>query len=254
VTLTVLRSGVDTTPSITVDLSYVDGTATSVPFGDYEPLNAVETVAFPPGVTSVDVRVPVRPDFDDAEGDEFFTAVLSNFVIVAPGSIARLTPRLASAPYDTTVVTITDAPVAGQYYNSSWPRAMRDARSSGSASTIVRRCPPFALPFTVAAYAAPAIGENGTIYLGDDAGVLHALDQCAGVTLWTHTIGGTITASPSIAADGTVYAGSLNFQFHAVNGGDGSLRWSHTAAGEFRGEAAIGINGIVFVGSAELSV
>jgi outer membrane protein assembly factor BamB len=131
---------------------------------------------------------------------------------------------------------------------------MRDARSSGSASTIVRRCPPFALPFTVAAYAAPAIGENGTIYLGDDAGVLHALDQCAGVTLWTHTIGGTITASPSIAADGTVYAGSLNFQFHAVNGGDGSLRWSHTAAGEFRGEAAIGINGIVFVGSAELSV
>ncbi len=55
-------------------------------------------------------------------------------------------------------------------------------------------------------HSSPAVGRDGTIYIGSEDGTFYALTP-DGSVLWTYTAGGRIQSSPAIGSDGTVYVG-----------------------------------------------
>ena len=74
-------------------------------------------------------------------------------------------------------------------------------------------------------YSSPAIGADGTIYIGCDDYKLYAITP-AGSVDWTYETGGNAETSPAIGHDGTIYFGSYDAYFYAVNP-DGSLKWKY---------------------------
>jgi outer membrane protein assembly factor BamB len=99
VSIQVLRDGMDTAPSLTVDLILTDGTAASP--ADY--ISTPVTVAFSPGVTAQTVSIPIVYDAVYGEKDESFNVALANLVLLS-GDEAWI----ADAPYNTTAVTIVN--------------------------------------------------------------------------------------------------------------------------------------------------
>jgi len=91
----------------------------------------------------------------------------------------------------------------------------------------------------------PAIGADGTIYVGSGDGKLYAINS-AGTLKWSCTIG--YPSSPAIGADGTVYVGSSDHKLYAI-GPNGTLKWSYVLGGMVLSSPAIGADGTVYVGS-----
>jgi outer membrane protein assembly factor BamB len=100
---------------------------------------------------------------------------------------------------------------------------------------------------------APAIGEDGTLYLTGyqyPNGVLHAISS-SGIILWTSSVAtmavGGVNSSPVIATDGTIYVGANDSKLYAINP-DGTLKWSFTTpAYSYSGSTpAIGDDGTIY--------
>ena len=62
----------------------------------------------------------------------------------------------------------------------------------------------------------PAIGSDGTIYVGSLDEKLYAINGKTGVKLWEFETGDAVESSPAIAADGTVYVGSEDYKLFAI--------------------------------------
>ncbi|MBM4464927.1 MAG: PQQ-like beta-propeller repeat protein, partial [Chloroflexi bacterium] len=54
----------------------------------------------------------------------------------------------------------------------------------------------------------PAVGPDGTVYVGSWDGKLYAVDPATGNEDWSYTTAGYIRSSPALAGDGTVYIGA----------------------------------------------
>ena len=54
----------------------------------------------------------------------------------------------------------------------------------------------------------PAIGSDGTVYVGSEDKKLYAINGKSGVKLWEFETGNAVCSSPAIGSDGTVYVGS----------------------------------------------
>jgi outer membrane protein assembly factor BamB len=94
----------------------------------------------------------------------------------------------------------------------------------------------------------PAIGSDGTIYVGSLNGNLYALSS-TGTLRWTFTVQGAIHSSPAIGSDGTIYFGSDDTNLYAINS-DGSQKWVFSSArGPISSSPAIGSDGTLYVGS-----
>lgn len=96
----------------------------------------------------------------------------------------------------------------------------------------------------------PAIGVDGTIYIGSDDDKLYAINP-DGTKKWEFLTGGNIATSPTIGADGTIYCGSDDDFFYAINP-DGTRKWSFNTGGNVNTtSAALDPNGLsIYVGSA----
>jgi large repetitive protein len=92
----------------------------------------------------------------------------------------------------------------------------------------------------------PAIGADGTIYVGSDDN-LYAINP-DGSQKWSFTTGGWVSSSPAIGADGTIYVGSHDHNLYAINP-DGSQKWRFTTGGDVDSSPAIGGDGTIYVGS-----
>ena len=79
-------------------------------------------------------------------------------------------------------------------------------------------------------FSSPAIGEDGTIYIGAHDVVnplksyLLALNPADGTVKWQVETESTVDAAPSIGADGLVYVGDVNYNFKAYSPIDGGIR------------------------------
>ena len=62
----------------------------------------------------------------------------------------------------------------------------------------------------------PAIGSDGTVYVGSDDKKLYAINGKSGVKLWEFETGGFVNSSPAIGSDGTVYVGSNDHKLYAI--------------------------------------
>jgi len=106
-------------------------------------------------------------------------------------------------------------------------------------------------------FALPAIGSDGTVFVGVDDGAPFADDLCAidsdGHLKWSyHYSWSSIDASPVIGADGSIYvpgSGGSEDTLYAMHP-DGSLQWSYTVEGDWIGtELAIGTDSTIYFGS-----
>ena len=98
----------------------------------------------------------------------------------------------------------------------------------------------------------PAIGQDGTLYVGSSNGNLYAISP-EGHMNWSFTTGGIVESSPAIGADGTLYVGSDDFRFYAINP-EGQLKWSFLTGGVIWSSPAIGADGTLYVGSADNNI
>jgi outer membrane protein assembly factor BamB len=94
---------------------------------------------------------------------------------------------------------------------------------------------------------APAVGADGTIYVGSDDKKLYAIAPGGGLR-WAVITGGAIRSSPAIGGDGTVYVGSGDGNLYAVRPG-GVVAWTFRAADRILGSPVIDAAGTVLVGS-----
>ncbi|MBM4462719.1 MAG: PQQ-like beta-propeller repeat protein [Chloroflexi bacterium] len=93
----------------------------------------------------------------------------------------------------------------------------------------------------------PAIGADGTIYVGSKDNKLYAVNR-DGTLKWSFTTGGVVDSSPAVAADGTIYVGSNDNKLYAINP-DGTEKWSFDTGGAVGSSPAIGGDRTIYVGS-----
>ncbi len=96
-------------------------------------------------------------------------------------------------------------------------------------------------------YGSPAIGSDGTIYIGSNDKNVYAINP-DGTLKWKYTTGNYIYGSPAIGSDGTIYIGSNDKNVYAINP-DGTLKWKYTTGNYIYGSPAIGSDGTLYIGS-----
>ncbi|WP_415713892.1 PQQ-binding-like beta-propeller repeat protein [Maridesulfovibrio sp.] len=98
----------------------------------------------------------------------------------------------------------------------------------------------------------PAIGSDGTIYVGGSDKNLYALEPedtgCA--TKWEYLTGGAIYSAPTIGSDGTIYVGAFDGKLYAVNS-DSSEKWTYDTGSGISRSAAISSDGTIYVGASD---
>ncbi len=104
--------------------------------------------------------------------------------------------------------------------------------------------------------ASPAVGPDGTIYVGSESRRLFAINPNR-TTKWTYPAASVLLpptdwfdSSPAIAADGTVYAGNFDGRLYALNA-NGTLRWSYPTNSYILSSPAIGSDGTVYFGAGD---
>ncbi len=95
----------------------------------------------------------------------------------------------------------------------------------------------------------PAIGADGTIYVGSWDNRLYAINPENGKKKWQFVTGDKVVSSPAIGADGTVYFGSGDNRLYAINPENGKKKWQFVAEDKVVSSPAIGADGTIYVGS-----
>ena len=104
--------------------------------------------------------------------------------------------------------------------------------------------------------AAPAIGADGTLYVGSDDHNLYALNSATGAVKWMFPTGDAITSSPTIGADGTIYVGSNDGNLYALmdNGTSYALKWTYAVGAVYVSSPTIGPDGTIYLGTDSFNI
>jgi len=94
---------------------------------------------------------------------------------------------------------------------------------------------------------APALGADGSVYVGSRDGHLYAL-QANGTNRWSFLTHGVVVSSPALGTGDTVYFGSQDGRLYAVNP-LGQEVWEFPTGGEIYSSPAVGVDGTIYVGS-----
>ncbi len=98
---------------------------------------------------------------------------------------------------------------------------------------------------------APAIGTDGTVYLGNVDG-LYAINGTTGAINWKYSpsqdtgANADVDTAPAIGGDGTIFFGTAGGTFYAVTP-TGTERFHYTTGGRISSSPAIGPDGTVFI-------
>jgi len=98
-------------------------------------------------------------------------------------------------------------------------------------------------------WSAPAIGADGTIYVGSVDSKLYAINT-NGAKKWEFATGNWIYSSPTVASNGTIYIGSYDHKLYAVSPG-GTQQWAFVTGDNIFSVPAIGGDGAIYFGSVD---
>jgi outer membrane protein assembly factor BamB len=103
-------------------------------------------------------------------------------------------------------------------------------------------------------YSSPAIGSDGTIYIGSGDNKFYAINP-DGTLKWNFPMDGGVISCPAIGSDGTIYFGISDTPdpyglLYALNP-DGTEKWNFSTNGDIHSSPAIGSDGTIYVGSAD---
>jgi outer membrane protein assembly factor BamB len=97
----------------------------------------------------------------------------------------------------------------------------------------------------------PAIGADGTIYIGGSGTKTLSAFNPNGIVKWSHTMPRGVSSSPAIGADGTVYVttkGAESEDHLFAISSNNSLQWSFAMEGPVNSSPAIGADGTLYLG------
>lgn len=100
--------------------------------------------------------------------------------------------------------------------------------------------------------ASPAVGPDGTVYVGCYDGKLYAINPANGAIRWQYDAGSFIVSSPAIGEDGSAYFGAGDGRLHAVDT-RGAARWTFQTGDWVESSPALGADGTVYFGSRDRS-
>ena len=96
-------------------------------------------------------------------------------------------------------------------------------------------------------WAPPAIGRDGTVYIGNYSGSsVIAHDGLTGELKWGFNVGLCVHACPTIGVDGTLYLAGL--KIFSYDPGTRQLRWSFQGGGVFEGSPSLSSDGVLYAG------
>ena len=96
----------------------------------------------------------------------------------------------------------------------------------------------------------PAIGSDGTVYVGSADGYLYAVNS-DGTEKWKNLIGyDNLVSSPAIDLDGTIYIGTDWGHFYAINS-DGTEKWEFQTELGIESSPAIDLDGTIYIFSTD---
>ncbi|MBU1651627.1 M6 family metalloprotease domain-containing protein, partial [bacterium] len=94
----------------------------------------------------------------------------------------------------------------------------------------------------------PALGSDGTIYVGSQDGYLYAVNP-DGTQKWKFMTFGAIWSSPIVGSDGTIYFGSYDNSVYALNP-NGTMKWKYMTFDFVEAKPALSPDGnTLYVGS-----
>jgi outer membrane protein assembly factor BamB len=161
------------------------------------------------------------------------------------GSRNRLAQRLLAALLLFALVW----PVMAQLAKSPWPKfhanAMNTGQGAGSGAVGVLK---WSFKTGDQVSCSPAIGVDGTVYIGSYDHNVYALDGATGTKKWSFTTGDWVISSPAIGSNGLVYVSSWDHSLYALDGASGALKWSYAMTDRSESPPAIGPDGTVYVG------
>ena len=142
---------------------------------------------------------------------------------------------------------------------SAWPKFHQNGLNQGVSA---------ATPGTVGAVkwsaqagaavrSSPAIGVDGTVYVGSDIKNMYAFNGATGALKWAFATDGLISSSPTVGADGTIYVATENGTVYALadNGTSATQKWAYALGDPFLfSSPAIGRDGTIYIGSANGNV
>ena len=94
------------------------------------------------------------------------------------------------------------------------------------------------------------IASDGTLYIGNDDGVLYTIDSTTGAQKWRYPAQGTIgpiASAPALGVDGTIYVGSKDGGLYAITP-EGNLKWKYQTEDDLLSSPVVGADGTIFVG------
>ena len=140
------------------------------------------------------------------------------------------------------------APASAQLADTPWPMFHHDLKHTGQSPYLGAQTNDLKWGYTTVNWisSSPAIGADGTIYVGSEDKKLYAIKP-DGTKKWSFTTGWEIYSSPAIGTDGTIYVGSGDNKLYAIKP-DGTEKWSFTTGGGTH-SPAIGTDGTIYVGS-----
>ena len=94
----------------------------------------------------------------------------------------------------------------------------------------------------------PAV-SNGLVYVGDLAGVLHAVDAGTGEAAWTYQTDGEIKSSPVVTGD-IVLIGSYDAHLYGLDAGTGELIWKFETLNYVHATPAV-VDGVAYFGGCD---
>ena len=138
--------------------------------------------------------------------------------------------------------------------DSAWPKFRHNAQNTGRSPYTGPQTPELKWTFITdgSVASSPAIGADGTIYVGSNDNNLYAINP-DGSKKWSFPTKGAVRSSPAIGADGTIYLGAFDASLHhdgryyAVNP-DGSEKWAFEIGERVYSSPSIGVDGTIYVG------
>ena len=161
-------------------------------------------------------------------------------IIAGEGNISGSTYTYSGESEGIETVTIRAKDTKGAYADTSFVINVSSGNQSGSLKWKYKTT----VNWT---YSSPAIGSDGTIYVGSGDSYLYAIKP-DGSLKWKYKTDYQISSSPAIGSDGTIYVGSYDNYLYAINP-DGSLKWKYKTGGGISSSPAIDSDGTIYVGS-----
>ncbi|MDN3512810.1 MAG: PQQ-binding-like beta-propeller repeat protein [Candidatus Brocadia sp.] len=170
------------------------------------------------------------------------------FRVVKPGS-QKLPPqrmqykeRFSHDPLNTNNNSSTLA-------KTPWPMFRHDSMHTGRSPVKGPEIPTFQWEFPTngAIESSPAIGPDGTVYIGSHDFHLYAFTP-SGILKWKFPTLGLIRSSPAVAADGTIYVGSFDGNLYAITP-EGRTKWNYYAGAPILSSPTLAPNETILIAS-----